>query len=137
MVTLIATVLQIMTGLKSATTEDHFGFVKTVVCSLSCCLTPLVLRKEVPRALVQVNFRPGGQATLDADTAGTGLQTRYSSPILSSIPGMSILKQVVIDFLVSKLLVIYHPLISSYLALSKNIGKNYTTHDVCCKSNIY
>jgi hypothetical protein len=40
------------------------------------------------------------------------------------------LKQVVIDFLVSKLPVIYHPLLSSYLALSKNIGKNNTTHDV-------
>jgi hypothetical protein len=40
---------------------------------------------------------------------------------------MSNFKQVVIDFLVSKpskLPVIYHPLLSSYLALSKNTGKN-------------
>jgi hypothetical protein len=37
--------------------------------------------------------------------------------------GMSNFKQVVIEFLVSKLPVIYHPLLSSYLALSKNIGK--------------
>jgi hypothetical protein len=37
---------------------------------------------------------------------------------------MSNFKQVVIDFLVSKLPVIYHPLLSSYLVLSKNIGKN-------------
>jgi hypothetical protein len=50
--------------------------------------------------------------------------------------GMSNFKQVVIDFLVSKLPVIYHPLLSSYFALSKNIGKNNTTHDVCCESNI-
>jgi hypothetical protein len=41
---------------------------------------------------------------------------------------MSNFKQVVIYFLVSKLPVIYHPLLSSYLALSKNIGKNNTTH---------
>jgi hypothetical protein len=33
-------------------------------------------------------------------------------------------------FLVSKLPVIYQPLISSYLALSKNIGKNNTTHNI-------
>jgi hypothetical protein len=46
--------------------------------------------------------------------------------------GMSNFKQVVIDFLVSKLPVMYHPLLSSYLALSKNIGKNNTTYDVCC-----
>jgi hypothetical protein len=44
--------------------------------------------------------------------------------------GMSNFNQVVIDFLVSKLPVIY-------LALSKNIGKNNTTHVVCCKSNIH
>jgi hypothetical protein len=56
---------------------------------------------------------------------------------VSYIPGMSNFKQAVIDFLVSKLPVICHPLPSSYLALSKNIGKNNTTHDVCCKNNIY
>ncbi|PNF35612.1 hypothetical protein B7P43_G01879 [Cryptotermes secundus] len=50
---------------------------------------------------------------------------------------MSNIKQVVIDFLVSKLPVIYNPLLSLYLTLSKNIGKNNTTHDVCCKSNIH
>jgi hypothetical protein len=49
---------------------------------------------------------------------------------------MSNFKQTVIDFLVSKLPVVYHLLLPSYLALSKNIGKNNTTHDVCCKSNI-
>jgi hypothetical protein len=43
---------------------------------------------------------------------------------------MSNFKQVVIDFLVSKLPVIYHPLLSPYLALSKNIGKNNTTLNV-------
>jgi hypothetical protein len=52
-------------------------------------------------------------------------------------PGMSNFKQVVIDFLVSKLPVIYHSLLQSYLALSKNIGKNNTTHDFCFKSNIH
>jgi hypothetical protein len=46
--------------------------------------------------------------------------------------GMSDFKQVVIDFLVTKLPVIYHLLLSSYLALSKYIGKNNTTHNVCC-----
>jgi hypothetical protein len=51
--------------------------------------------------------------------------------------GMSNFRQVVVDFLVSKLPVIYHPLLGSYLALSKNIGKNNTTHGVCCKSNIH
>jgi hypothetical protein len=40
---------------------------------------------------------------------------------------MSKFKQVVIDFLVSKLPVIYHP-------LSKNIGKNNTTHGVSFKA---
>jgi hypothetical protein len=40
---------------------------------------------------------------------------------------MSNLKQVVIYFLASKLPVIYQPLLSWYLALSKNIGKNNTT----------
>jgi hypothetical protein len=54
----------------------------------------------------------------------------------SSRPGMSNFKQVVIDFLVSKLPVIYHPVLLPYLALSKNTGKNNTTHVVCCKSNI-
>jgi hypothetical protein len=43
---------------------------------------------------------------------------------------MSSIKQVVIDFLVSKLSLIYHSLLLSYLALGKNIGKNSTTHDV-------
>jgi hypothetical protein len=43
---------------------------------------------------------------------------------------MSNFKQIVIDFLVTKLPVIYHPLLSSYIAISKNIGKNNTTHDV-------
>jgi hypothetical protein len=42
---------------------------------------------------------------------------------------MSNFKKVVIDILVSKLPVIYHPLLLSYLALSKNIGKNNKTHD--------
>jgi hypothetical protein len=51
--------------------------------------------------------------------------------------GMSNFKQVVIDFWASKLPVIYHPLLSLYLALSKNTGKNNMTHDVCCKSNIH
>jgi hypothetical protein len=50
---------------------------------------------------------------------------------------MSNFKQVVIDFLVSKLPVIYHLLLSSYQPLRKNIGKNNTTHDVCCKNNIH
>jgi hypothetical protein len=45
------------------------------------------------------------------------------------IPGMSNFKQVVIYFLVSKLPVTYYPLLSSYVALSKNIGKNNTTRD--------
>jgi hypothetical protein len=40
--------------------------------------------------------------------------------------GMSNFKQVVIYILVSKLPVIYHPLLLLYLALSKNIGKNNT-----------
>jgi hypothetical protein len=47
---------------------------------------------------------------------------------------MSNFKRVVIDFLVSKLPVIYGPLLSSYLALSKNIGKNNTTYDVCLRA---
>jgi hypothetical protein len=42
---------------------------------------------------------------------------------------MSNFKQAVNYFLVSKLPVIYHPLLSSYLALSKIIDKNNTTHD--------
>jgi hypothetical protein len=42
---------------------------------------------------------------------------------------MSNVKQVVIHILVSKLPVIYHTLLSPYLASSKNIGKNNTTHD--------
>jgi hypothetical protein len=42
---------------------------------------------------------------------------------------MSNFKQVVIDFLVSKLPVLYHPLLSSYLALSKTIGKNKSSRD--------
>jgi hypothetical protein len=41
--------------------------------------------------------------------------------------GMSKFKQVVIDFLVSKLPVMYHSLLLSYGALSKNIGKNNAT----------
>jgi hypothetical protein len=60
------------------------------------------------------------------------------APILSR-PSISNFKEVVIDFLVSKLPVIYHPLLTSYLALSKTIGKDNTTHDVCCtcKSNLH
>jgi hypothetical protein len=42
---------------------------------------------------------------------------------------MSNFKQVVIYFLVSKLPVIYQPILSLYLALSKNTGKNNTTPD--------
>jgi hypothetical protein len=45
-------------------------------------------------------------------------------------PGLSNFKQVVINFLVSKLPVIYQPpppLL--FLALSKNVAKNNTTHD--------
>jgi hypothetical protein len=45
------------------------------------------------------------------------------------IAGMSNFKQVVIYFLVSKLPVIYHPLLLSYPDLSKGIGKNNTTPD--------
>jgi hypothetical protein len=56
--------------------------------------------------------------------------------LLAYTAGMSSFKQVVIDFLVSKLPVIYH-LLLSYLTLSKNIGKNNMTHNVCCKSNIH
>jgi hypothetical protein len=44
---------------------------------------------------------------------------------------MSNFKRVVIYFLVSKLSVIYHPLLSSYLALSKNIAESNTTRDMC------
>jgi hypothetical protein len=46
---------------------------------------------------------------------------------MCSIAGMSNFKQVVIYFLVSKLPVIYHPLLLLYLALSKNTGKNNMT----------
>jgi hypothetical protein len=42
---------------------------------------------------------------------------------------MSNFKQVVIYFLVSKLPVICHPLLSSYLTLSKNIDKNNALYD--------
>jgi hypothetical protein len=38
-------------------------------------------------------------------------------------------KQVVIYFLVSKLSVLYHPLLSSYLALGNNIGRYNRTPD--------
>jgi hypothetical protein len=62
---------------------------------------------------------------------------RKTCSICLSTSCMSNFKQIVIDFLVSKLPVIYHPLLSSYLALSKYIGKNNTTHDICCKSNIH
>jgi hypothetical protein len=68
---------------------------------------------------------------LEVQSLIPGQQSTYAKP------GMSNFKQVVIDFLVSKLPVIYHPLLSPYLALSKNISKNNTTHDVCCKSNIH
>jgi hypothetical protein len=47
--------------------------------------------------------------------------------------GMSNFKEVVI-YLVSKLPVIYHPLLSSYLALSKSIGKNNATHKFVVKA---
>jgi hypothetical protein len=41
---------------------------------------------------------------------------------------MSNFNQFEIYYLVSELPVIYHPLLSSYLALCKNTGKNDTTH---------
>jgi hypothetical protein len=43
--------------------------------------------------------------------------------------GMSSFKKVMIYFLVSKLPVIYHPFLSPYLALSKNIGENNMMRD--------
>jgi hypothetical protein len=50
-------------------------------------------------------------------------------------PGLSYFKQAVIYFLVSKLPVISPPL-QSYLALSKNIGKNNTTQKKIGMTNI-
>jgi hypothetical protein len=47
---------------------------------------------------------------------------------------MSNFKQVAIYFLVSIMQVIYHPLLSSYLALSKHIGKTKTTHKFIVKA---